>query len=181
MVGSRHILVVFSLVALGCSEKHGNEVTIESGGEYFRISLKAEGHVNHLQCFAHDSLADSWPLHYPVFKLVKGDIDHDGNEDIGVGVTKTTRRDSVARKRLFIYQVRNRSIIPLWLGSSLSHPMEDFTFIKKDSITVVRSIEFETSGKYLVAEYEWFGFGLSFREYLNRELSLENARELLDQ
>lgn len=154
---------------------------LNSSGEKVRISIRSEGKVNHLQCFVNDSLTDSWPLHYPVFKMMKGDVNNDGNEDIAVGVIKSTRRDSVVRKRLFIYQIRNRSIIPLWLGSSLSRPLEDFTFVRTDSSTIVRSVEIESSGYYLVAEYEWFGFGLSFRKYLHRELSYNNALESLGQ
>jgi hypothetical protein len=108
-------------------------------------------------------------------------VNNDGMEDLAVGVIKPTRRDPVARKRLFLFQVRNQSIIPLWLGSSLSHPMEDFLLYKNGSRFVVRSIELEKSKRYLIAEYEWFGFGLSFTKYLHRELSLDKAQRLLDQ
>jgi len=113
--------------------------------------------------------------------MLKGDINNDGVEDIVVGVIKSTRMDPIVRKRLFIYQIRNRSIIPLWLGSSLSRPLEDFTILHADSITIVRSIEIEKSNRYLVAEYEWFGFGFTFRKYLLRELELNNAQQLLEQ
>jgi hypothetical protein len=181
MIESRRLIfALLSAIFFSCAKDSTDEVVLESAGETLRISLRAEGDVNYIQCFANDSLTDSWPLRYPVFKIIKGDINNDGAEDIAVGVIKSTRRDSVVRKRLFIYQIRNRSIIPLWLGSSLSHPLEDFAVIQNDSITLVRSVEMESSGHYLVAEYEWFGFGLSFRKYLQRGLSHNNALELLD-
>jgi len=175
----RHLFVL--LLLLSCTKNSTHDAFLQSNGEQLRISLKADGNVNYLQCFAYDSLTDSWPLRYPVFKMMTGDVDLDGNEDIAVGVIKATRRDSVVRKRLFLYQVRNRSIIPLWLGSSLSHPLEDFTIIPGDSSTIIRSMEIESSGRFLIAEYEWFGFGPSFRRYLHRELSRDKAAELLDQ
>jgi hypothetical protein len=169
------------LVIISCSKNLDNQVTVQSADGEIKVSLLAKGKVNFLQCHIRDSLTDSWPLYHPVFKLLKGDVNNDGNEDVAVGVIKSTRRDSVIRKRLFIYQIRNRSIIPLWLGSSLSHPMEDFSIINTDSTTLVRSIEIEKSNRYLIAEYEWFGFGLTFRKYLQREIELNNARQLLDQ
>jgi hypothetical protein len=175
-----HLIFPLLILFSGCVKDTPDEVVLESAGETLRISLRAEGNVNYLQCFANDSLTDSWPLRYPVFKMIKGDMNNDGEDDIAVGVIKSTRRDSVVRKRLFIYQIRNRSIIPLWLGSSLSHPLVDFAIIKHDSLTLVRSIETESSGHYLVAEYEWFGFGLSFRKYMYRELPYNKALELLD-
>lgn len=182
MTGPRQITFFFlAILFISCAEHKPVEIVLESAGEAIRVSIRSEEKINYLQCFVNDSLTDSWPLQYPVFKLTKGDVNNDGNEDVLVGVIKATRRDSVVRKRLFIYQVRNRSIIPLWLGSSLSHPLEDFTIKQIDSVTVVRSVESEPSGQYLVAEYEWFGFGLSFRRYLHRELPHNKAIELLDQ
>lgn len=173
-------LLLVTLV-LSCGPDSIDDIVIESPEGQMNISLHSEGTVNYLQCHVNDSLTSTWPLRYPVFKIIKGDVNNDGTEDIAVGVIKPTRRDPVARKRLFLFQLRNRSIIPLWLGSSLSHPMEDFSLYKSDSRLVVRSIELEKRERYLIAEYEWFGFGLSFRKYLHRELSLDKARRLLDQ
>lgn len=173
--------LLFLTLMLSCGPDSTDDIVIDSPQGQMKISLLSEGSVNYLQCHVNDSLTSTWPLRYPVFKIEKGDVNNDGTEDLAVGVIKTTRRDTVARKRLFLFQVRNRSIIPLWLGSSLSHPMEDFSLYKSDSRFVVRSIEVEKSERYLIAEYEWFGFGLSFRRYLHRELSLDKARRLLDQ
>lgn len=175
------IIILVITLMLACAPDSTDDILIESPQGQVKISLHSEGTVNYLQCYVNDSLTSTWPLRYPVFKIVKGDVNNDGTEDLAVGVIKPTRRDPVARKRLFLFQVRNRSIIPLWLGSSLSHPMEDFSLYKNGSRYVVRSIELEKSERYLIAEYEWFGFGLSFRKYLHRELPLDKARRLLDQ
>lgn len=166
----------------GCQADDATEYTIDSNGGSVKVFIKKAGAVNYLQCQDGDTIRSSWPLRYPVFRFLKGDVNNDGQDDLAVGVIKPTRGDPVVRKRLFLFQVRNKAIIPLWLGSSLGHPLEDFSVrVKDDSVTVIRSLEKEQSGQYLVAEYEWLGFGLSFKEYLNREISLQEAQELLDE
>jgi len=174
-------IILACAVILNCckTDSPASEAIVVSGGEPLKIKLVAAGKVNYLQCSLNDSVTSAWPLRYPVYRFSSGDVNNDGQSDIAVGVIKTTRRDTVARKRLFLFQVRNRAIIPLWLGSSLGRPLEDFALVKHDSLTLVRSIELEKSQRYLVAEYEWFGFGLSFRRYLHRELSLKRAQALL--
>lgn len=169
-------IILFS----ACSGKT-NEYSINSKGQNLTVSL-VRGDINYLQCQIGDSITSSWPLRYPVYKFLKGDVNNDGQEDIAVGVIKSTRYDSVARKRLFLFQVRNKAIIPLWLGSSLGHPLEDFAIrAADDSVIVIRSVEKENNDHYLVAEYEWYGFGLSFRKYIKRELTLTEAQELLSE
>jgi hypothetical protein len=166
---------------MACSRTDSRELEIESNDETVSVSLTGNGKINYLECRVNDTLTSTWPLRYPVYKFLKCDVNNDGQEDVAVGVIKPTRNDPVPGKRLFLFQVKNRSVIPLWLGSSLSQPLEDFAAHTVDSTVVIRSIEIEKSKRYLVAEYEWFGFGLSFRKYIQRELSLEDARDLLDE
>jgi hypothetical protein len=106
-------------------------------------------------------------------------VNNDSVEDLAVGVIKTTRRDKVARKRLFLFTLQNDRIIPLWLGSSLVQPLEDFRIISNKKNTV-RTIELEKDSTFSVGEYEWFGFGLSLQHYHERKISLERAQQLLD-
>lgn len=171
-------MILLMLFATACSRQN-DEYNIDSAGEKLVVSLQ-RGKVNYLQCRHDDSLTSSWPLRYPVYRFLTGDVNHDGSDDIAVGVIKRTRYDSVVRKRLFLFEVRNRTVIPLWLGSSLGHPLEDFTIrILNDSTTVIRALEQEKDHGYLVAEYEWYGFGLSFRRYIQQHLSLPEAQTVL--
>jgi hypothetical protein len=166
-------------VLLSCQKKDPHEHMIGSvEGKPLTVSLKQD-QFNYLECRYNDSITSTWPLRFPVYRFLTGDVNNDGENDIAVGVIKPVRGDTIARKRLFLFQVRNKKIIPLWLGSSLGHPLEDFTIVGKDSVTVIRAIEHEKNGKYLVAEYEWYGFGLSFTNYTGRNLLLEEARHLL--
>ena len=120
-----------------------------------------------------------WPLPYPVFKLEIADMDNDSNSDVLVGVIKATRFDPVIRKRLFAYQFTDGTIRPLWLSSRLGQPLYDFTSVIHDKQTFIQSIELERDNTYLVAEYKWQVFGLRFRKYIARNVSLSKAKELL--
>ncbi len=126
-----------------------------------------------------DSLSDRWKLSYPVYQFQLGDVDGNGKEDILVGVIKTTRFDSIKRKRLFIFKNHEGYVRPLWLGSRLSKPLVDFKFIKNQEGGFVRSIEKERSGKMLIAEYQWRRFGLEFKRYIHREVDSVKAFQIL--
>jgi len=127
-----------------------------------------------------DTSLNRWELPYPVYRFQIGDIDQDGVEDMLVGVIKTTRFDPTISKRIFIFKNNNGLVRPLWLGSRLSQPLEDFAFISHNGKAFVRSIEKERSGNYLVAEYKWKRFGLQFCRYIYREVELNKAQEIIN-
>jgi len=126
-----------------------------------------------------DSLVDKWELPYPVYQFQIGDIDEDGDDDLIVGVIKTTRFDSTLAKRIFIFKNYHGYVRPMWLGSKLSKPLIDFRFYKSKDGSRIKSIEKEKEGKYLVAEYKWRKFGLEFIQYIEREVSIEQAQKTL--
>lgn len=173
-------MLLIALTAVQCHIDSRREYMIQVHNKPLKIRLVDEEKFYGLYCYEADSLTSTWPLPFPVYQFQTGDIDGDGNEDIVVGAIKTTRMDSVIRKRIFLFQVRNRKIIPLWMGSSLAHPLEDFKVVPTDSVTLVRSIEKEPMGQFLVAEYQWYGFGLSFNRYLSRNISLSEAYRQLE-
>jgi len=174
-------LFLLAILVTQCQNEKLNEFWINSEQHSLLVKLK-EGKISYIRCYNQDSLTSEWPLRYPVFKFIKGgDINQDGNEDLMVGVIKATRRDSVVRKRLFLFQIKNKIIIPLWLGSSVSHPLEDFISYKNDSVTTIRTIEKESNERYLVADYTWRDFGLNFEKYIRRDLTLDNAKEIMNQ
>jgi hypothetical protein len=177
---ARVTLLLLAYCFLRCSAGPTDQFDITSQtGNTIQVKLN-RGKVNYLETWRNDSILSSWPLRYPVYQFDHGDVNNDGVEDIAIGVIKTTRQDKVARKRLFLFTLQNDRIIPLWLGSSLVQPLEDFRIIsnKKNN---VRTIELEKDSTFSVGEYEWFGFGLSLQHYRERKTSLERARQLLDQ
>jgi len=176
-----YVLLLIILLVQCRQEETANEFLVKADEHSLLVTLK-EGKVNYINCYYQDSLISKWPLRYPVFKFIKGgDINQDGNEDFMVGVIKATRRDSVVRKRLFLFQIKNKIIIPLWLGSSVSHPLEDFISYQSDSKVIIRTIEKEGNDRYLVADYTWRDFGLNFEKYIQRDLTLDIAKEIMNQ
>ena len=100
--------------------------------------------------------------------------------EIIVGVIKPTRFDPKPDKRLFIYRIADEAYIrPLWLGSRVAQPLEDFRIIREETPTRIRTLERERSGNFLVAEYIWRGFGLDFKRYLKREVKKQEAIHIL--
>ncbi len=170
---------VFYLTLQSCEKDLTDGFAINTEEGPVNIYLESTPDANYLVCSDASENIHKWPLRYPVFKLLKGDVDADGFDDVLVGVVKSTRFDTTLRKRLFIFGVADKTIIPKWLGSSVSHPLEDFTVRFNGKQTLIRTIEVETDGSYLMAEYEWYGFGPSFREYLKRNISLSEAKVFL--
>jgi len=117
-----------------------------------------------------------WKLNYPAYHFECADMDEDGTEDILLGVIKRTRFDSVNRKRIFTFKLVEGHIRPLWLGSRVSQPLEDFKVIKQGAKNRIRTIESEENGKFLIADYKWKGFGLTFIHYLARNLNADSVR-----
>ncbi len=126
-----------------------------------------------------DSVIDQWELPYRVYRFEVGDVDGNGVEDALVGVIKSTRFFPTKDKRLFIFKNYKGYVRPLWLGSRVGSPLEDFRFVRIHGEPRVRCMEREQSGSYLVSEYRWQSFGLRFVRYLQRESDAETAKSLL--
>ena len=136
----------------------------------------------------HDSLywLNDWRLPYPVYRFETGDVDGDGREDAMVGVVKATRYYPEQGRRLFIFkQVDNirkpngqKKVRPLWLGSKLGGRLEDFRYVADGHI---RSLETTDDGQYVVADYRWGGFGMTFDHYLIKGTNQETALKLFNQ
>lgn len=120
-------------------------------------------------------------LPYSVYQFQIGDVDNNGEMDIAVGVIKKTYYDSIARKRPFFFKLYKGNIRPLWLGSRLSQPLENFFIKKSGQCSVIQSIEIEKNGRYLVAQYVWAGFGFRFEHYIARNLSQNDAYHLVNE
>ncbi len=125
---------------------------------------------------ANGSFIDAWKLPYPFYRVQDADIDNDGQMDFSIGVTKRTRFDSTKARRIFCFKIIDGLIRPLWLGSRVSHPLEDFTFIRHNDSTRLRTLERESDQSFLCAEYRWNGFGFRFDHYILRHASREDAQ-----
>lgn len=95
------------------------------------------------------------------WKVVIGDIDGDGIDDISIGVYKESPLHPVLAKRPFIYSFVEGNLVPKWRGSRLSKPFIDYTFndLDKDGIDEIVSIEVLEDNKKVINSYKWKGFG----------------------
>ncbi len=99
------------------------------------------------------------------FELQLGDIDGDNQNEIAIQVFKTAKFHQVEVRRPFFYRLGSGNLDPVWLGSRLSRPYEDFILmdIDGDTIDEIIAIEVLEDGSYVLAGYEWKGFGFELR------------------
>lgn len=166
------ILIYFFSKNVETSNETNVEISLKQNADHSStlVSSDQAGHT-----------ISKWKLDYPVFHFECADVNADGMDDILVGVIKKTRFDSVCRKRIFIFKLFEGYVRPLWLGSRVSQPLEDFKVIHSKPVNLICTIEQEKNGKYLIAEYKWKGFGLTFVKYTKRNINLQEAIKLFNQ
>ena len=127
----------------------------------------------------HDSLywLNDWRLPYPVYQFQTGDVDGDGSEDAMVGVIKSTRFYPEKARRLFIFKQVNGKARPMWLGSKLGGILEDFRFTEGK----IRALESTSDSLYVVSDYRWGGFGLTFERFIVKGVNRETAIKTFSQ
>lgn len=174
-------LLFILLCFISSCNKEEDRFRTQINGEEIEIQLEQiSDSLFRLKLKINDSLNSTWPLKYPVYKFDYGDVTGNGIDAIAIGVIKPTRFDQKLDKRLFLFKITDDYYIrPLWLGSRVGQPLEDFRIIREHNPALIRTIERELGGTYLVAEYKWRGFGLEFTHYLQRELSIKEAQKLL--
>ena len=75
-----------------------------------------------------------WELPHPVYRFDCDYLTDNSIPEITIGVIKSTRYFSRSEKRLFLFKLyKGRHIRPLWMGSRVARPQEDFRIIR-DSI-----------------------------------------------
>ena len=177
-----------------CQEKNTNTFyTTLKNGQEIGIQLIKKESKKHKQYFAVQTflkedkkiILDEWKLPYQVYNLKVADADNDGQDDIWIGVIKETRFDTTMRKRLFLFKIIEGKIRPLWLGSRMSKPLVDFAPASLiDSLGnkkyIIKTIEQEQNGSFLVANYQWKRFGIEFIKYEIRETDSLTARTFLE-
>lgn len=94
-------------------------------------------------------------------KLLIGDINGDGLNEISICAYKTAIFDPVEAKRPFFYVLEDGALKPVWLGSRLSRPFDDYILLDADADRVceIISAEFLSDGRMALTMYKWAEFG----------------------
>lgn len=95
------------------------------------------------------------------WKLMIGDVDGDGIDEIALGVYKESPLHPIMSKRPFIYRFNGEKISPFWRGSRLSRPFNDFVLydLDGDGVSEIVSSEYLEDGNMVLNSYKWKGFG----------------------
>ena len=104
-------------------------------------------------------------------------MDGDGREDAMVGVIKATRFYPEKARRLFIFKEVNGKARPMWLGSKLGGILEDFRFTEGR----IRALESTADSLYVVSDYRWAGFGMTFDHHITEPTNKETAIKYFSQ
>lgn len=178
------ILFVFVFLFGSCSENEKYSNTIRVRDAFFDGEVKVEKieKLNKYKLTIFNSTtgaSDHIYTPYEIFQMETGDVNHDGKTDICIGIIKPTPFDSVFKKRLFIFQIDRDYIRPLWLGSRLVYPMEEFKICKNADRLTIKTIERQNLDLFCINEYRWESFGMSFLKKHKDFLTFSNAQFLL--
>ena len=129
-----------------------------SHGRQGRVGLMRDS-LYRICHYVADSLVDVWAIR---------DLDNDSVPEILVGVICSTRFRPELDKRLYIFKLYKGELIrPLWLGSRVGLPLDDFR-VERDSVPhMVHTWEWKSDSTQVEAIYRLQGFGLKFVTYLN--------------
>ena len=127
------------------------------------------------------SQQDRWRLPYPVYQFQTGDVDGNRTVDALVGVIKNTRFHRELGRRLFILKDYRGHVRPLWMGSKLGGILQDFRYVEPtgaDKAGIIRALETTADRQYVVSDYRWDDFGLSFVRFLAKKVPYRKARKV---
>ena len=139
---------------LDTGERHGQFLLVcDVSGE---DDINALGYLPPEKIMYSIDLTDIKPL-----KVQIGDINGDGVNEVAICVYKTAKFHEVMAKRPFFFDLVEGNLIPVWLGSRLSRPFDDYILfdINEDGLDEVISIEHTQNGNRIVSVYIWKGFG----------------------
>jgi len=179
------IFFIILMFFVTCNNQNDNKFVFKNGKEKIVLSLneKTDSAYDLKSEIYNDGklgFSDKWELDYPIYRFYCEDINNDGLPEMAVGVTKTTRYDSICRRRLFIFKLYDGKYIrPLWLGSRVSYPLVDFRIVDKNSEKRFRTIEQNGENSFVVAEYRYGSFGLEWICYVKKNINKKTAEKLL--
>jgi hypothetical protein len=141
----------YELVAISRSN---GETPFGPHGRFLYI-LSSKGFLGFHEVISSFDLLDAKPL-----KVMAGDVNRDGINEVSVIVCKTAEFHPVEAQRPFFFNVSNGKLEAVWLGSRLSQPFLDYCLVDLDGdgFEEIASLEI-TQTSFLLASYSWDSFG----------------------
>ena len=159
--------------AFSISPEGDSAFVYHSRGTQGRLSITAvSDSLFFIRHYLADTLADTWTVDAPVYRFECGDLNADSVPEILIGAIRATRYRPHPAKRLYILKLyKGQYIRPLWMGSRLGLPLEDFR-VDRDSLPhMVHTWERQSDSTLVEAIYRLQGFGLKFVRSLTPEPS----------
>ena len=134
-------------------ELYGNQLVICDMKYLNRVRLN---NIKNIEILFSVNLENLKPM-----KVMTGDINGDGLNEISLCVYKSTKFHPELAKRPFFYLLNGDELKPVWRGSCLSRPFDDYELfdLDEDGIDEIISIERLQDGKRVLAIYSWQNFG----------------------
>ncbi len=174
------LLIALSCIACSHTNHFEKEVLIKDKSFQGPVRLEHVEKLGNYKLSISNSLTGKTDViytPYEVFQMETGDINHDGKTDICLGIIKPTPFDPVLKKRLFLFQIDQDFIRPLWLSSRLVSPMETFEVVHDSTGNyLINTLEKQSKTFYCRRTYQWKSFGMTYIKTIEDSIPYNKAK-----
>jgi hypothetical protein len=132
----------------------------------YKLKIVKKDNYTQLLLYRKKKYVDSKTFSDSIASVSIVDSDNDGNDDIVVGIVKSSRWSEVKSLKMYLYKISQDRILPLWRSSKLTSNMIDFCFVKEAGKNYACVIEKPKNHSYNLIRFRWRNFGLIYENYI---------------